>query len=164
PWAGKRDDGTFIYSAAGGGGTKVQDKPDDDGGLPGYGSMTYAGIKSMIYCGVPKGDPRIKKAMEWIQKNYTLEKNQGMPGIRAEWGLYYYYHTMAKCLDVMGVDKVKDAKGQEHDWRAEMTAALAKLQARDGSFHNARDKWMEGDPNMVTGYALMALSHCKPKK
>jgi hypothetical protein len=24
--------------------------------------------------------------------------------------------------------------------------------------------WMEQDPNLVTGYALMALSHCKPKK
>jgi squalene-hopene/tetraprenyl-beta-curcumene cyclase len=164
PWAGKKNDGTFVYSAAGGGSTKVQDKPDDDGGLPGYGSMTYAGVKSMIYCGVSKDDKRIKKAMEWIEKHYTLEKNPGMPGIRAEWGLYYYYHTMAKCLDVMGVDRIKDGKGQEHDWRAEMTAALAKLQAKDGSFHNTRDKWMEGDPNMVTGYALMALSHCKPKK
>ena len=24
--------------------------------------------------------------------------------------------------------------------------------------------WMEGDANIVTGYALMTLSHCKPKK
>ena len=39
-----------------------------DGSLPGYGSMTYAGIKSMIYCGVSKDDPRVKKAYEWIQQ------------------------------------------------------------------------------------------------
>ena len=50
-----------------------------DGSLPGYGSMTYAGIKSMIYCGVAKDDPRVKKAYEWIQKNYTVDKNPGMP-------------------------------------------------------------------------------------
>jgi squalene-hopene/tetraprenyl-beta-curcumene cyclase len=164
PWAAKISDGSFIYSAAGGGSTKVQDAPNPDGGLPGYGSMTYAGIKSMIYCGVGKDDPRIKKAWEWIQKNYTLERNPGMPGVRAEWGLYYYYHTMAKCLEVMGVDKVTDAKGQEHDWRAEITAALAKRQRANGSFINEKERWLEGDPNMVTGYALLALSHCKPRK
>jgi squalene-hopene/tetraprenyl-beta-curcumene cyclase len=41
---------------------------------------------------------------------------------------------------------------------------MAKMQSKDGSFVNHKDKWMEGDPNMVTGYALMALSHCKPRK
>lgn len=164
PWAAKNPDGSFVYSAAGGGSTKVTDDPTADGSLPGYGSMTYAGIKSMVYCGVDKNDPRIKKAWEWIQKNYTLEKNPGMPGVRAEWGLFYYYHTMAKCLDALGVDYVEDAKGEKHDWRAEITAALGKRQKPDGSFVNEKDRWMEGDPNIVTGYALMALSYCKPKK
>jgi squalene-hopene/tetraprenyl-beta-curcumene cyclase len=164
PWAGKRDDGSFVYSAAGGGATKVQDEPDAEGGLPGYGSMTYAGIKSLIYCGVSKDDPRIKKAYEWVRKNYTVDRNPGMPSARAEWGLYYYYHTMAKCLDVLGVDEVVDAKGVKHDWRADITAALAKRQRPDGSWANEKDRWMEGDPHLVTGYALMALSYCKPKK
>jgi squalene-hopene/tetraprenyl-beta-curcumene cyclase len=164
PWAGKIDDGSFIYSAAGGGQTKVQDKPGPDGALPGYGSMTYAGIKSMIYCGATKDDPRVKKAWEWIQKHYTLDKNPGMPGVRAEWGLYYYYHTMAKCLSVMGVDEVTDAQGKKHDWRAEITAALARRQRPDGSFINEKQHWLEGDPNLVTGYALMTLAYCKPKK
>src|SRR5205823_1484088 len=48
PWAGKINDGTFIYTAALGGDTKVVDKPDPEKGLPGYGSMTYAGVKSLI--------------------------------------------------------------------------------------------------------------------
>ncbi len=163
PWAGKVNDGSFIYSAAGGGSTKVTEGPVD-GQLPGYGSMTYAGIKSMIYCGVSKDDPRIKKAYEWIQKNYALDRNPGMPRVRSQWGLYYYYHTMAKCLDVLGVDHVVDDKGQKHDWRADITRALAERQRPDGSWSNEQDRWMEGDPNIVTGYALMALSYCKPKK
>jgi squalene-hopene/tetraprenyl-beta-curcumene cyclase len=163
-WADKIDDGTFIYSAAGGGQTKTQDKPNADGGLPGYGSMTYAGIKSLIYCGVSKDDERVKKALEWIQKNYTLDANPGMPRERAEWGLYYYYHTMAKCLAVLELDKVKDAAGKEHDWRADLTAALAKRQREDGSWRSETRHWMEDDPLIVTGYGLMALSHCKPKK
>jgi squalene-hopene/tetraprenyl-beta-curcumene cyclase len=164
PWAGKKDDGSFIYSAAGGGSTKTQDSPDADGALPGYGSMTYAGIKSLIYCGVGKDDPRIRKAYEWVRKNYTLDRNPGMPEVRDQWGLYYYYHTMAKCLDAMGVEEVEDAAGKKHDWRAELTARLASLQRPDGSWINTRDHWMEGNPQIVTAYALMALSYCKPKK
>ncbi len=163
PWAGKIDDGSFIYSPAAGGQTKVKDDANPADGLPGYGSMTYAGIKSLIYCGVSKDDKRVKAAYDWIQKNYTVDANPGMPGPRAEWGLYYYYHTMAKCLEVMGVDEVTDAKGQKHDWRADITAAIAKRQRPDGSFLNESDHWMEGDPDLVTGYALMALSHCKKK-
>jgi squalene-hopene/tetraprenyl-beta-curcumene cyclase len=162
PWAGKVNDGSFIYSAAAGGQTKVTEEPVD-GTLPGYGSMTYAGIKSMIYCGVDKNDVRIKKAVEWLQKNYTLDANPGMPRARAQWGLYYYYHTMAKTFTVMGIDEFEDARGVKHDWRAEITAALAKRQRSDGSWINEMDRWMEGDPTIVTGYALMALSYCKPK-
>jgi squalene-hopene/tetraprenyl-beta-curcumene cyclase len=163
PWAGKVNDGSFIYSAAGGGQTKVEGGSPETG-LPGYGSMTYAGIKSMIYCGVSKEDERIKKAYAWIQKHYTLDANPGMPPFAAHRGLYYYYHTMAKCLDAMGVEEVVDAKGQKHDWRAEITEALAQRQKADGSWVNDKDQWMEGDPNLVTGYALLALSYCKPKK
>jgi squalene-hopene/tetraprenyl-beta-curcumene cyclase len=161
PWAGKIDDGSFIYSAAGGGQTKAD--PLENGGLTGYGSMTYAGIKSLVYCGVSKDDPRIKKAVDWIQKNYSVDVNPGMPKVRDKQGLYYYYHSMAKCLDALGMDHV-EAAGKKRDWRAEITHALAKQQNKDGSWINEQDRWLEGDPNLVAGYSLMALSYCKPKK
>jgi squalene-hopene/tetraprenyl-beta-curcumene cyclase len=165
PWAGKINDGSFIYSAAGGGQTKAE---VPDGSLVGYGSMTYAGIKSLIYCGVSKDDERVKKAREWIEKHYTVDANPGMPKALEHRGLYYYYHTMAKCLDALGVDYVEaigpDGKKQRHDWRADITSALAKRQKPDGSWVNDSDRWLEGDPNLVTGYALMALSYCKPKQ
>lgn len=159
-WAGKINDGSFIYSAAGGGQTKADLLPG--GGLAGYGSMTYAGIKSMIYCGVSKDDPRVKAAFAWIRDHYSLEGNPGMPSPRADWGLYYYYHTMAKTLSALGMDQLVDAKGAKHDWRHELLEALAKRQKPDGSWINT-NHWLEADPNLVTGYALMALSYCKPK-
>jgi squalene-hopene/tetraprenyl-beta-curcumene cyclase len=163
PWAKVINDGSFIYTGALGGATKVVDQPLENGALPGYGSMTYAGVKSMIYCGVSKDDPRIKKAYEWIQANYSVDKNPGMPEVREAWGLYYYYNTMAKTLDTLGVDYVVDSKGVKHDWRKDITEALAKRQRPDGSFQNSATNWMEADQNLVTGYALMALSYCKPK-
>ena len=163
-WSKKIDDGSFIYTPATGGVTKVVDEPLPDGSLPGYGSMTYAGIKSLIYCGVDKSDPRVTKAYEWIQKNYTVDKNPGMPEPRSQWGMYYYYHTMAKCLDALGLDYVVDAKGVKHDWRRDITTALSKRQLPNGSFVNsAAGNWMENDINLDTGYALMALSYCRPR-
>lgn len=161
PWAGEINDGSFIYSAAGGGQTKTHDNPGEP--LTGYGSMTYAGVKSMIYCGVSKDDPRVKKALEWVARNYTLDANPGMPPQLAHRGLYYYYQTFAKTMDVLGRDEFVDAKGEKHNWRADVLRALATRQRPDGSWVNENDRWMEGDPTLVTGYALLALSHCKPK-
>jgi squalene-hopene/tetraprenyl-beta-curcumene cyclase len=161
-WASLINDGSFIYSPAGGGQTKSEVLAN--GGLVGYGSMTYAGIKSLIYCGVSKDDERIKKALDWTQKHYTLTENPGMPKLKHQQGLYYYYHSMAKCLDALGVKKLDTPDGKQHDWRADITKALADRQRKDGSWVNELDSWMEGDPNLVTGYALMTLSYCKPKK
>ena len=37
-----------------------------DGGLRSYASMTYAGLKSMIYAGLDRDDPRVKAALTYI--------------------------------------------------------------------------------------------------
>lgn len=165
PWAGKVNDGSFIYSAAGGGSTKTTDAALDGtkDPLPGYGSMTYAGVKSLIYAGVGKDDPRVKTALGWLRKNYTVDANPGMPPQLKERGLFYYYHTMSKTLDLLGEDEFADDKGVKHDWRTDLFRAIQKRQNTDGSWANANDRWMEGDPTLVTGYVLMALSHCRPK-
>ena len=129
-----------------------------NGGLRSYGSMTYAGLKSMIYAGVAPDDPRVKAALKWIQKFYGLDSNPGMGNS----GLYYYYHTFAKALDATGLSVVEDAQGVKHDWRRDLRAELIRRQRPDGTWINADDRWMETDPSLVTGYALLALSYCRP--
>jgi len=163
PWADKVNDGSFIYSAAGGGSTKSFDQPLQNGALPGYGSMTYAGIKSMIYCGVKKEDPRIQGALKWLRDHYTLDTNPGMPPGREEWGYFYYLHTASKALQLLGEDPFADGKGTRHDWRREIIERLEKRQSADGSWTNPKDRWMEGDPALVTGYALMTLANLRTK-
>jgi squalene-hopene/tetraprenyl-beta-curcumene cyclase len=162
PWAGKVNDGSFIYSPLE---TKANADPNNANPGPGYASMTYAGIKSMIYAGVDKNDRRVQEALNWIKKNYSVEKNVGMPKGREKQGLYYSYHTMAKCLSVVGLDTIETPDGVKHDWRKELTLQLAKTQRPDGSWINEKDqaRWMEGDPNLVTAYALLALSYSQPK-
>ena len=162
-WAAKNNDGSFIYTGANGGENRRSDGEGTKTDMGGYGSMTYAGVKSLIYAGVGKDDPRLKAALGWIGKNYTLDRNPGMPESNSQRGLYYYYHTFAKTMDALGVDTFADANGVKHDWRADLTAALASRQRPDGSWVNPTDRWMEGDPNLVTGYALMALSYCRKK-
>lgn len=156
PFAAKVGDGGFYYTCAAGGSSQAGSTAT--GGLRSYASMTYAGLKSMIYAGVGPEDPRVKAAVSWIQKNYDLDSN---PGLGQE-GVFYYYHTFAKTLEALGQDKFVDDQGVEHDWRAELVAELASRQQADGSFVNPKDRWMEGDANLVTGYALMALSYCRP--
>ncbi len=156
-FAAKNPDGGFYYTIAGGGASMAGETPE--GGLRSYGSMTYSGLKSMIFAGLGPEDPRVKAAFDWCSKHYDLRSNPGM----GEAGLYYYYHTFAKALDAMGVQKLKDADGTEHDWRRELVDELARRQQENGSWVNTSDRWMEGDPNLVTGYVLLTLSYCRDK-
>ncbi len=155
-FAAKNPDGGFYYTPASGGVSMADKTPE--GGLRSYGSMTYAGLKSMIHAGVGPDDPRVKAAFEWIRRHYTLESNPGMGNA----GLYYYYHTFAKALDAMKLDVVEDDRGVKHAWRQELAAEILRRQRPDGSWINDNPRWMEADPSLVTGYALLTLAYCRP--
>jgi squalene-hopene/tetraprenyl-beta-curcumene cyclase len=153
----KVNDGGFYYTPAGETGNS-QAGLTENGGLRSYASMTYAGLKSMIYAGLDTRDPRVQAAFKWIQKHYSLDENPGM----GQAGLYYYYHTFAKALDTMNLKVLEDAAGKKHDWRTELTNHLLSLQKENGAWVNAEKRWMEGDPNMATAYSLLALAILVP--
>ncbi|MBN2218348.1 MAG: terpene cyclase/mutase family protein, partial [Pirellulales bacterium] len=155
-FSAKNPDGGFYYTCAGGGQSQAGETPT--GGLRSYGSMTYAGLKSMIYAGVKSDDPRVKAALNWIQKHYMLDANPEMGSA----GLYYYYQTFAKALAAAGLDQVEDVQGKSHNWREDLVAELVRRQQPDGSWVNTNPRWFENNPSLVTGYALLALSYCRP--
>jgi Squalene-hopene cyclase C-terminal domain len=131
------------------------------GGLRSVGGMSYSGLKSFLYAGVSKDDPRVKAALNWIRHHYTLEENPGM----GKAGLFYYYHTFAKAMDALGEDRFEDAKGVKHDWRLDLFQALQKQQQENGSWYAAkRDPFGEDNPELATGFALLSLSYCKTGK
>jgi hypothetical protein len=153
----KDDQGGFTYTPI---------DPDDskhktpDGGLRSLGGMTYGGLKSFLYAGVSKDDPRVKAAVSWIRQHYTLEENPGM----GQAGLYYYYHTFGKAMQALGEDRFEDSKKVKHDWRRELFEALKKRQQADGSWRNATDKTFgESDADLATTFAVLSLSYCQMK-
>jgi squalene-hopene/tetraprenyl-beta-curcumene cyclase len=158
------DDGGFVYTPANDGESQagILVGPDGKRVVRSYGSMTYAGLKSMIYAGLSKDDPRVKAAWGWISKNFTVDVNPGMIvndpklGDMTRYGLYYYYHTMARALNVYDEPMITDGKGVKHDWRAELTDKLASLQKPDGSWVGEK-KWFEDNPILTTAYTILAL-------
>lgn len=123
-------------------------------------TLRIGGLKSMLYAGVTADDPRVKAATRWLQANYSVDENPGLGSA----GLYYYYHLMAKALDAVGAPTFEDASGKQHDWRAELAAALLARQAANGSWVNENNRWLEGDPNLATSFALLALAYCRGEK
>ena len=121
--------------------------------LRSYGTMTYAGLLSFIYADVKKDDPRVVAALDWLQKNYTLEENPGLG--RA--GLYYYYHLAAKGLASAGIREFTTPDGRKVDWARDLALKLIELQGADGSWMNDTARWMEKDPVLVTTYCVLAL-------
>ncbi len=128
-----------------------------------YGSMSYALLKGYVFAGLQKDDPRVQALWKWLQANYTLDLNPGFVAsddpTAPYQGLFYYFHTMAKALDVFGADVLVDAAGVEHAWRPELAGRLIAMQSKsDGSWVNTNaPAWWEGNPVLATAYALLTL-------
>jgi squalene-hopene/tetraprenyl-beta-curcumene cyclase len=152
------DKGGFVYNPFSAGDPK-SDKRTPEGGLRSEGGMTYAGLKSFLYAGVGKEDVRVKAALDWIKRNYTLEENPG----QKDAGLYYYYHVFAKAMDALGDDVFEDAAGKKHDWRKELFETLKKKQGTDGSWKNSNEAFLESTPELATAFALLSLSYTVKK-
>lgn len=156
-FADKVNDGGFYYVIP----TEKVDPSTSErytpnGGLRSYGSMTYAGFKSLVYSGLTKDDPRAKAALKWISQHYSVSKNPG----QGRAGLFYYYNTLGSALEASGLDVITTPDG-EQTWRTDLVQQLAKSQRPDGSWVNENRQWFENDPRLCTAFALLSLAHAK---
>ena len=149
PYSWQSNDGGFIYypGASLAGGTKS------------YGSMTAAGIWSLLLCGVDVNDPRlkgddtIKGALDWIADHYTWDLNPGMPSYMSQRFVYYYYVTLSKALTMARLTKVN-----EHDWYQDLNNKLVSLQHPDGYWVSSyTGHGSEYIPELATAYSILAL-------
>ncbi|MBI2931281.1 MAG: terpene cyclase/mutase family protein [Planctomycetes bacterium] len=158
------DDGGLYYAPAAdraihkAGTVKLADKEV----IQSYGSMTYEGIKTYLYAGLRKDDPRVKAAVDWVRKNWDVEKHPGFPFDAQKRhhlrGLFYYYAAMARAMDALGENPFKTFDGKEHDWAAELGEQLLKLQKENKLWSNENPGWYESDPVLVTSYVLNTLN------
>jgi hypothetical protein len=149
---------------------------NDDGGwgyqngLHSTGSMTCAGIGSIVICdqmlgttepdtnadGTPNCCSRnsrtsdaLRRALQWMSRYFAVGVNPGEQGGR--WVLYYLY----------GVERAGRLSGQRffgnHDWYREGASYLVDRQSRrDGSWSTSAG--VEADPLIATSFALLFLS------
>lgn len=146
-------------------------RPDGKYEVRSYGSMTYALLKCLLFAGVKADDPRVVAAVGWATTHFALDRNPGFetsddPAKKGQQGYYYYLLTMARALAEFEKATgraltVNDAEGKAHVWRREIAAKLTSLQKEDGSWQNAVDRWEEGNPLVVTSYAMQALAICQ---
>jgi squalene-hopene/tetraprenyl-beta-curcumene cyclase len=142
-------DGGFLYESQGG--TKTA-----TGKHASYGATTYAGLKCYNYCGVAKNDPRVQVAWNWIRAHYSVTEHPAMGNT----SLYYYYRTMAMTLDAYGQKVIQDKSGKQHYWANELARQIVSLQHSNGSWASTNSRYWENQPDLVTGYSLIALAYC----
>ncbi len=158
PFANGSTQGGFIYSPVNGGESRAETfDVDGRSELRCYGSMSYAGFKSLLYAGLSRDDPRVQAALDWIRRHWTLEYNPNMPDARSREGLFYYYHVFGRALAAWGEATVTEPSGRKHDWRRELVEQLARTQKPDGSWVNDADRYLEGLPALTTAYSVLAL-------
>jgi len=144
-----RDDGGFIYETG-----HYKDERSRS-----YGSMTYAGLKSLLFAQIDRDDVRVRRAMEWIGQHYTLEENPGF----GTTSLYYYYMTAAKCLAELGQEVIRDHNETDHYWRKELIEKLLSLQHEDGYWVNSDGRYWENIKDLTTAYAVTAVKFALQK-
>lgn len=159
---GISNDGSMVYFP---GNSKAENikNPDGTESLRGYGSISYAGLLSMIYADLEKDDPRVTAVTEWLNNNFTIKENPGL----GQQGLYYYYNVMAKALTAANIDTITTKDGTKVDWRQALASTLLSAQREDGSWVNKNSRWWENQPELVTSYAVLTLEQIHasiPKK
>ena len=131
------------------------------GGTASYGSITHAGLITLLFAGVDKKDPRVAAAYDWIRANYTVDDN---PGTKEKQGFFFYLNAFAKSMKAFGETEVVDTSGVAHNWRNDLATKIVSMQGEDGSWVNADSpRWWEGNPHLCTARAVIALNQVLAK-
>jgi squalene-hopene/tetraprenyl-beta-curcumene cyclase len=128
--------------------------------------MSYALLKTYLFCNLERKDKRVRALTDWLGRNYVLDHNPGMEGSsdkpEAKYaGLYYYYLSMARTLATAPADVLVDSAGNPRKWREDLSKAIVSRQQPDGAWVNDKnaDFW-EASAVLSTAYAINALNTC----
>ena len=155
--AGKDDAGGFIYNPTD---PKAGTVTNDAGIVVfrSYGSITYAGLLALVFADVAPNDVRVRSALDWSEKHWTLEENPGM----GQQGLFFFYHVLSRALNAAGHDTIVLSDGTHLNWREALARKVVSQQRTDsdtghGYWVNDTGRFWESDPVLATAYSLLAL-------
>jgi hypothetical protein len=121
--------------------TKARGYAYQEGKAPAYGSMTAAGLTSLVLARaalaqsgqnrselLPRIDAAIAEAFAWLQAEFSVRSNPGFVGkAHANW--YYYLYGLERACELAGIAWIGD-----RDWYYEGAVQLLAQQARSGRF------------------------------
>ena len=118
--------------------------------------MTYAGLKSMIYAGLTRMTTR--QGCTGLILNTTAWTKPGL----GHSGFTTITRRLPRrwCSSENRCSPIARARSMTGERPHRGTSQASKA---NGSWVNQADSFMEGDPNIVTSYALLALSYARSR-
>jgi hypothetical protein len=144
------------------------------GELPGTGSMTCAGVASLVIasgrvgqsdaevngdriecCGVQKSNERTDKALAWLGSTFTVHNNPATGDVGGGW-LFYYLYGIERVGRLTGQRFLVNRNGEPHDWYREGAAMFVNIQQPTGIWQGGNVT--ESEPLIGTSFALLFMS------
>jgi squalene-hopene/tetraprenyl-beta-curcumene cyclase len=143
------DDGGFIYFPG----------RSNAGGFTSYGSMTAAGLWSLLAGGETTEDPAAAAALSWLGENFEVTENPGF----SDAAYYYYVWALARALRTAGAPVLESPAGDGLAWAVELGDEMLTRQSMDGAWRNeGSSAYWEGDPVVATCFALLGVEALMP--
>jgi squalene-hopene/tetraprenyl-beta-curcumene cyclase len=131
------------------------------GGTVSYGSMTAAGLWSLLAAGETLSSASASSALTWLGAHFSASENPGF----GEVAYYYYAWTLARALRAAGAPALVSGDGEVVHWAKELAPELVGRQGADGRWTNTdSDAYWEGLPEVATTFALLALEAMLPSE
>jgi hypothetical protein len=146
------------------------------GEYPGTGSMTCAGIASLIIaggrtsqgdatvngdtiecCGKKKDNEPIEKALAWLGRNFTVHDNPATADQFGRGWLLYYLYGVERIGRLTGQRFLVNPRGEKHDWYREGTEMFVRRQDKTTGVWRGLNHF-EQEPKIGTSLALLFLS------
>jgi squalene-hopene/tetraprenyl-beta-curcumene cyclase len=143
------DDGGFIYFPG----------RSNAGGFTSYGSMTAAGLWSLMAAGETTDDPAAAGALSWLGENLDVTENPGF----SHSAYYYYTWALARALRTAGASALLAPDGTMVPWAVQLADEMLARQSMDGAWRNSESSvYWEGDPVVATCFALLGVEALMP--
>jgi len=127
-----------------------------------YGSATADGVRALLLCGLPPGNPRVQAALEWLKAHFAAAEHPGeyaRDRQASREAVYFYY-----CCSFAKTMRAAAASGPSspsEDWAESLADELLNRQRADGAWINSVMDVREDDPTVATCFAATALSICR---